>query len=265
LIGRRQTSVLILLTAGVAFLASCAQTAFTTATRGRHVILHSSLRHEKAGAVQQEADLTVEGICAYLGLTSPPMRVEIMLFDSEWARRRYLADVCPGMSGAGAACFETETGNFVVALSRRWRAAETMRYLRHEVTHFVLASQYEELPPWVDEGLATFFEHGAPYDRPHSMYLRSLKRQLRADSEVTLTQLVAVPAGERLEPEQYAQAWGLTHFLLTDFIAGPSLIRRYLEEVRADRDAIAQFRENFGCSPEEVAPSLREHLLEITD
>ena len=71
-----------------------------------------------------------------------------------------------------------------------------------------------------------------------------------------------IPVGAPLTRKQYAQAWGLTYYLLKSDPDGVSRVRTYLEEVRADRDAVEQFRETFGRSPEEIEPTWRERLLE---
>ena len=214
--------------------------------------------------MQREADRTVEEICAFLGLTPPAGRAEVLLFHSRWALQRHLAEACPEMIGAGAACFERETpGQFVVALAERWRETETLRYLRHELTHYVVAAQFYDVPPWLDEGLAQFFELGPPYGHVHPDCLSSLKRQLRRDRGEILTPLVLVPSGAPLTRKQYAQSRGLTYHLLTNDPDGPSRVRAYLERVRADRNAVEQFSETFGRSPEEIEPAWREQLLKM--
>ena len=212
--------------------------------------------------MQREADRTVEEICAFLGLTPPARRAEVLLFHSRWALQRHLAEACPEMTGAGAACFEQDPGLFVIALAERWRETETLRYLRHELTHYVVASYFDDVPPWLGEGLAQFFELGPAYGRMHPDCLKSLKRQLRRDRGEILTPLVLIPVGAPLTRKQYAQAWGLTYYLLKSDPDGVSRVRTYLEEVRADRDAVEQFRETFGRSPEEIEPTWRERLLE---
>ena len=67
------------------------------------------------------------------------------------------------MADAAAACYEAPEGILVVALSRCRRRDETVRLLRHELSHYVIASCFVEIPPWIDEGLAQFFETGPPY------------------------------------------------------------------------------------------------------
>ena len=245
-------------------LAGCAHFPPQNITPGEHVILCSDLSTESAQEVQQEADRTVRGVSEFFGLNPPTKRTRILLFGSGRLLRRYLEQESPHLAGhaVAGACFVTEEAS-IVAVSERWRTAETLRYLRHELTHSVLAAHYAHLPPWIDEGLALFFELGPPYGRPHPARLKALRRQLGGNKEELLSRLVALPEGVHLNSLQYAQAWGLTHFLLTDARYGVGPVKEYLAAVNSGADAREQFPRSFGRSPAEMEPSWREHVVRL--
>ena len=233
-------------------------------TPGTHVVLYSNLSPEKAVALQQEADRTVEDIAEFLRLDAPPARARVILFRSAWSRWRYLARECPEQSDAAAACFETPNG-YTVALSERLSMSKTLRYLRHELSHYVVAAHFHDVPPWIDEGLAQFFEPGPPYGQPHPARLKSLARQVRRKRQGTLRRLIAVPPGTRLTLKQYAQAWGLAYLLVTEADKGPVLVKHYLEQVSADEDPQEQFGNCFGQFPDEMEPAWREYILHLAE
>ena len=240
--------------------AGCAAPLPFTVTPGVHSVLQSSLSREEALELQQEADRAVEGMCAFLSLPIPEIRAEITLFDSRRALKRHLAVSCPVMADAAAACYETPHGTLIIALSRHRQRSETARLLRHELSHYVIASHFEDIPPWIDEGLAQFFETGSPYGRAHPRKQRSLARQLHGGRGDAVAALVAVAPGTRLNRKQYALAWGMTRYLLAKGPDGPARIRRYLETVHSGEDAAAQFTENFGASLPEIRTSLHAQM-----
>ncbi|MBM4080571.1 MAG: hypothetical protein FJ278_12790 [Planctomycetes bacterium] len=253
----------IVLLCGGAVTGGCAEPMLTTLTPGRHVTLFSRLSPDKATPVQLEADRTVREISEFLGLATPEGQAQVMLFNSARAFRAFVERECPQQSGAGAACFQ-RGDTFVVALHDHWSSSETLKFLRHELSHYVIASHFYDIPPWIDEGLAQFFEMGTPYGRAHPACLGPLAAQLRRERQGVLSHLVAARPGTRLSREEYDQAWGLTHFLLKRPGAGPASVRRYLEQARSDKDALDLFRAVFGQGPSDMESAWRAHVLSLS-
>ena len=240
-------------------LGACTSTPPARRTAGRYVVVRSGRSAEGAAGLMRLADEQVEGMCGYLGLTPPAKPVEVLVFPHSWNRRSYLRRHCPRMADAGAACYQGEQG-LVIALSEQWTEAETVRYLRHELTHFVIASHFRDVPPWLDEGLARFFELGPPYGRPHEAMLRSCRKQMdRADGPL-LPGLVTMPYGERLTRNQYALAWGVTYYLMTHAEQGSARVRGYLNDVRYGDPLAARFTASFGQAAETLEIQWREAL-----
>lgn len=263
-----RTSVIwtALLTVGVTatllLLSACTGPGLARRTAGRYVVVRSGRAPEDAAALRRLADAHVDGVCEYLGLTTPTVPVEILLFPHSWNRRSYLREHCPRMADAGAACYRSDDG-LVIALAEQWTEAETIRYLRHELTHFAIASHYRDIPPWLDEGLARFFELGPPWGEPHDAMLRSCRKQMDRADEPLLPGLVTIPYGERLTRKQYALAWGVTYYLLTHAEQGGACVRGYLTEVRYGDPLPARFTDSFGQPPEALDAEWREAMREL--
>ncbi len=243
-------------------LAGCAQYPTRAPTAGNHVTLYADLSPALATRIQEEADRSVAGIAAFLNLDPPERPAKVLLFGSRRALRRYLEKESPHQAGAAAACFVTREAH-VIVLCRSWRTSETLRYLRHELAHYVLTAHFYRVPPWINEGLAQFFELGPPYGRPHPPCLKRLAGQLRGGEGQILSWVVALPEGVRFGEREYAQAWGLTHFLLTQSRYGVTAVRLYLEAVNSGADPVEQFGKIFGRSPHEMESSWREHVLRL--
>jgi len=58
----------------------------------------------------------------------------------------------------------------------------------------------------------------------------------------------------------YAEAWALTHYLMTEMPEGPAAIARYIAEPAADRSADERFRDAFGMTPIDLEPRLKAYV-----
>ena len=243
-------------------LAGCAHSFPRATIQGAHVVLYSKLSDSKAAEMVKTADRTVEDVAAALGLSAPDVRATVCLFDWRCALRSFLERECPERAYAAGACFETETG-LVVALSRRWRRRHTLVLLRHELAHYVIASHFYDIPPWIDEGLAAYFEAGPPFGKVRRDYLKIVTALIRRRPDNILAGLVSVPVGKRMSRDEYAAAWGLAYYLMNRRPDGASLIRRYLAVVRSGPDAAGQFAEVFGESPSDLEAEWRKEMMRL--
>jgi len=222
-------------------------------------VLVARLSPERTAFLLDEADRHVEEVAAFLGLEPPRRPARVMLFDSRASLTRYLRAESPNQAGSAAACFISDD-QVLVALARHARQAETLRTMRHELVHYLLAAHFRRLPPWLNEGLAKFFELGPSYGRPHPGCLRTLDRMNGGERPGSLRRLVALPEGVHLGKRRYAEAWALVHLLVMDPRWGVPALMDYLAAVDSGADQVGQFKASFGCPPEELAPALQEHL-----
>ena len=255
---RAAMSVLLLLIAG------CASGGLATRTPGRHVLLLSSLAAEDAESLCREADAVADDMAALLCLPPPERPLQIHLFPNSRAARRHLERHCPERARARAVAF-TQGGSIHVVLSGPLRREDALRYMRHEIAHSVIMSHFIEVPPWMHEGLALYFESGPPHGTPRADgVLRELRKPLRTDAAGLLRRTVSVPCGARPRRDEYAASWALVHFLLAGD-DGPALVTRYLEEVDSRRNAGEQFAEVFGRTPDALAPDWRTYVSALID
>jgi len=204
--------------------------------------------------VQTEAEGQVRRAVEFLQLEMPECGVRVVVFPSQRRMRAFLGRYCPKQRHKGAACFELGT-DYVVAVPYRTNRQEFSRLLRHELTHYVLASQFYDLPPWVDEGLAQFFEAGEP---GHAPSIQSPKApRLGLVRGRTLDELVAVPAGQDLSRHGYLRSRSLVFHLLTRDKGGAAQMRDYLRKVHSGSQSVETFRTCFGASPNSLSAHCR--------
>jgi hypothetical protein len=236
---------------GAALVAGCRACVPVRRYEGRHIDVHCDVWTVDARGPLAEGDRHVERVSALLGLTVPPKRVRVYVFPSHLSLSGFLALECPSQWDRGAACFETPEG-FVVAIARQWRPEETQRYLRHELTHYVLAWHFHHVPPWLDEGLAQYCERGEPFARVGGGELESAMRRIGASGGDALEALVAAPPGEKLSRRQYALSKALVRVFINDERFGLDRLLCYLHADRSDGGAGEDFHRCFGVAPRDL-------------
>jgi hypothetical protein len=155
--------------------------------------------------------------------------IHVYLFGSGTQFDAFIRLSHPDFPPRRAYFLETDTRLQVYA---QWddRVAED---LRHEVTHAYLHSVIPNLPLWLDEGLAEYFE--APrgsrgMNRPH---LVGLAGQLQLDLwRPDLARLETFEGPFEMTLLDYAEAWAWAHFLMESDPKRAALLSEYLLELR---------------------------------
>jgi hypothetical protein len=101
--------------------------------------------------------------------------------------------------------------------------------LRHELTHALLNSVLREVPLWLDEGLAEFFELPPERDGLNVLHLDALRKDGMVADMAALERLDQVPQMGRA---QYQEAWGWVHLMLRGSPQGRAVLLGYLQQLR---------------------------------
>lgn len=105
--------------------------------------------------------------------------------------------------------------------------------LRHEFTHGLLHAQLKEVPLWLDEGLAEYFE--VPRDTPNAMhreYPRQLSTAITNGWQPDLDRLESLQDVAQMQRADYQESWAWVHFLLHGSDDSRQLLLDYLQELR---------------------------------
>jgi len=105
--------------------------------------------------------------------------------------------------------------------------------LRHELTHALLHSVLKEVPIWLDEGLAEYFElppANRGVNRDHLDDLRRPGNSVRLD----LARLEAIREVKDMNAAEYCEAWAWAHFLLQGPPKARAVLLDYLAQLRHD-------------------------------
>lgn len=150
--------------------------------------------------------------------------------------------------------------------------------LRHEAAHALLNQSGAELPLWLDEGLAEYFEVRREDRYAHNPYWIEVAGQAEQALVPSLLMLERIDDLARFEEPHYRDSWAWIHFLLhrnqrtrqmlIEFIARaqhktpqPPLSRQ-LSSILSD--PMFEFQQHFHAMKQQAQdPSTRQHLLAI--
>jgi hypothetical protein len=166
-------------------------------------------------------------------LALPPAReaIELYLFHDQETYLRYLQRYFPELPYRRALYVKKNGPGMVFAFwSHRFDVD-----LRHECTHALLHAMLPEIPLWLDEGLAEYFETAAPqraFDNPH---LASIRCDVRSGGVPELESLEKITDLSGMGRLEYRNAWAWTHFMLHGDPEAHEELVGYLRAIRSHK------------------------------
>lgn len=198
------------------------------------LVFHSDFELPSDHRLVRELTLEREDICNTLGIATNNEPIEVYLFRDAERYREYLMRNFPTVPSRRAFFLETDTR---LAVYAHWsdRVAED---LRHEVAHGYLHSALPNLPLWVDEGLAEYFEvpRGlAGLNQPH---VELLSDSITRDNwKPNLQRLESLKDSAQMDQRDYAESWAWVYFILHSPPERRELLLGYLEELHEKASA----------------------------
>jgi hypothetical protein len=201
----------------------------------------SALRHEVAAKLQ---------------LPPSEQPVHLYLFDAADRFDSFVQREHPDFPNRRA-FFVAEGGFLKVYACRGARIAED---LRHEVTHGYLHASVPQLPLWLDEGLAEYFEVPPAQrglNKPHVTLLlqRWQDRQWAPD----LARLEQLRSSRDMTQQDYAESWAWVHFSLESNTPRREWLCRYLASLQKE-ERVPPLSSLLATIEPDAAQALVEHL-----
>lgn len=132
--------------------------------------------------------------------------------------------------------------------------------VRHEATHALLHGTLGFIPPWLDEGLAEYFQIVSDrrvYSNPH---LKPLRRQAANGTwKPNLASLEDKHELSDLGSKDYRESWAWVHFMLHGSPEARDLLRKYLADIQA-RNPPASLSAQLERRLTDVDDQLVEHI-----
>jgi hypothetical protein len=104
--------------------------------------------------------------------------------------------------------------------------------LRHELTHALLHSVLKDVPLWLDEGLAEFFELPPEKGGVNESHLNHIRRSVAEPFKPDLTRLETLDQVRDMTPAEYREAWAWTHYFLRGSREAKTALLGYLQQLQ---------------------------------
>lgn len=164
-----------------------------------------------------------------LKIPKPKDPVVIYLFENGAAYQRYIDATFPDLPKRRAYFVGSK---YELGVYGFW-SPKVREDLRHEFTHGILHSSTGEVPLWLDEGLAEYFEVVSVDRHPiNTEYVGSLTTAVGHGWQPDMKRLEAIDDFSKLQRMDYQESWGWVHFLLSDSDATREILVKYMADLR---------------------------------
>jgi hypothetical protein len=176
-------------------------------------------------------------------LLLPPSteEVRVYLFETQERYRRYMQSRYPELPERRAFFIANPsglgTGGKELVVLTYWGDGERIRQdLRHELTHALLNSVIKDVPIWLDEALAEFFELPPEKRGVNSTHVLRMQAERAAGTyRPDLARLERMKKVDEMTPAEYREAWAWAHLMLNSTPEAKRVLLSYLQQLRGSR------------------------------
>jgi len=195
------------------------------------LVVHSDFALSARHRLLEELTARRGDLSRLLGLAPGGEPVHVYLFEDAERFAEFMGLHYPEFPARRAFFVKTDTR---LAVYAHWgdRVAED---LRHEVTHAYVHSVVPNVPLWLDEGIAEYFEVSRGRRGLNRAHLENLLGRLRQDQwhpELRRLERLDQPFGMTLD--DYAESWAWVHFLLETPWERHRILPDYLADLRRE-------------------------------
>jgi hypothetical protein len=128
--------------------------------------------------------------------------------------------------------------------------------LRHELTHALLRTVLKDVPLWLDEGLAEFYEQPAEWQGINYRHLEYLREgAFRPD----LARLEGLTKVEQMRSAEYRDSWAWVHWMLKGDETAREVLLGYLQQLRTNPNP-GLLSSRLSAELSDPAAALQQHL-----
>jgi hypothetical protein len=201
-------------------------------TRRDYYVVYHDFDLAKNDPLFAELDSLPEQVFGELKLPPGQAVVQVFLFDTQENYERYMQRKWPGLPRRRAYFLsQARPGGADELKIYTWMGDHIMTDLRHELTHALLRSVLKDVPIWLDEGLAGYFELPPEQQGVNPQHLETLLHTPFVPNLARLETLKEV--GQMGKPE-YREAWAWVHLMLRSGPGARKVLHQYLQALRSD-------------------------------
>lgn len=202
------------------------------ATRRDYYVLYHDFELDKTDPLFAELDALPEQVFGELKLPPSTAIVQVFLFDTQERYERYMRVRYRNLPNRRAYFIaEPRAGGADELKIFTWMGDHLATDLRHELTHALLRGVLKEVPLWLDEGLAGYFELPPQQDGVNGQHLDALRRTAFVPNLSRLEEFTEVA---QMNKPEYREAWAWVYLMLRSGPAARKVLHDYLQVLRTD-------------------------------
>jgi hypothetical protein len=193
--------------------------------RSDRLVIRSDFRLDEGDPLVAELHDLRREVRETLQLPEPQRTVAVYLFRDQERYSQYMKVAHPHLPERRAFFIGTPGELSVYA----YLGAQVQEDLRHEYTHGLLHASLPEVPLWLDEGLAEYFEVNSTLPgRINHDHARGLAEMASHGWRPNLQRLELLEDVAEMQVADYQESWAWVHFLLHESDDGRQLLLDYL-------------------------------------
>jgi hypothetical protein len=193
-----------------------------------HLVVQSDVKLARNHELIKDLNRLRDEILAMLDLPMQKQAVVVYLFGDETRYSQYLHLRYP-MLPPRRAYFVGSAKE--LAVYTYW-GEKIQEDLRHEFTHGVLHATLKDVPLWLDEGLAEYFEVASQPVGMNREYAMNLAANIATGWQPDLNRLESLESVDQMHKADYQEAWAWVHFLLDHSDDTRLVLTSYLHDLR---------------------------------
>jgi hypothetical protein len=186
----------------------------------------------------QEVARLREEVTRALHLPDSQTAVHVYLFEDRPTYERFMQQQRPNLPLRRAffVAQEHPLGKSKDLLVYTFWGEHTRKDLRHELTHALLHGVIHDVPIWLDEGLAEFFEVPPENKGINPEHLAELQADLDADYRLDLARLERLTEVDQMNRPEYREAWAWVYLMMCGKPEAREVLLDYLKQLRLGKE-----------------------------
>jgi hypothetical protein len=152
--------------------------------------------------------------------------IHVYLFAEKETYESFIQARYPGLPDRRAFFMEERNGDLLVFT---FRSDRINLDLRHELTHALLHSVLKDVPLWLDEGLAEYYELPPSWNGFNRTHVRVLRERGIVPDLARLEKLSEV---KDMDADRYREAWAWVYLMLRGNPKAKEVLLAYLQQLR---------------------------------
>jgi len=172
-----------------------------------------------------------------LQLPSSNNVVQVYLFEDADRYERFMKSKYPDLPKRRAFFIaQPRIGGEELLVYTYWGNGDRIQQdLRHELTHALLHSVLKDVPLWLDEGIAEYFEIAPSKNTINAEHVKQLRQSPNGQPKFDLARLEDLKEVEQMNPAEYREAWAWVHLMLHTNPEARKVLIAYLKDLRSTK------------------------------